>query len=211
MKKRTKRKGRTIEAETRTRATPRQAWEAFADTERVADWWVDKVEGKAELGAEMVWAWESLAMRSPVQIVEMVPGERLVLEWQEGPGAVVWEIDVVRQGGETVVKIVASGFGEGDAWDELYEGQKGGMPGLMKVLKQYLDQHFGERRRVVSVMRETARPEEARRFLTQPELMTRWLAREAEIGRPGEPARLLLRGGRTWTGTVSVAAGSVFE
>jgi len=150
-------------------------------------------------------------MRSPVKIVERVPGERLVLEWKEQPGVVVWEIDVAREGGETVVTVVCSGFGEGAAWDELYEGQKGGMPGLMATLKHYLDKHFGERRRVVSVMRETARPEESRRFLTQPALMTRWLAREAEIGQPGKPARLLLRGGRTWTGTVSVAAEGVFE
>ncbi len=56
------------------------------------DWWVDKVEGKAELGAEMICAWDSLGMRSPVEIVEAVPGERLVLEWKEQPGVVVWEI-----------------------------------------------------------------------------------------------------------------------
>lgn len=41
--------------------------------------------------------------------------------------------------------------------------------------------------------------------------MTRWLAREAKIGRPGEKARLVLRDGRTWTGPVTKASGSVFE
>lgn len=54
MKRKAKRKGRTIESEARTRATPRQAWEAFAHPERLVDWWVDKVEGRAELGAEMI-------------------------------------------------------------------------------------------------------------------------------------------------------------
>ena len=210
MTKSAKGKGRTIESDARTRATPRQAWEAFADPERLVDWWVDKVEGKAELGAEMICAWDSLGMRSPVKIVEAVPGERLVLEWKEQPGVVVWEIDVAREGGQTVVKVVCSGFGDGAAWDELYEGMKGGQPGLMKALKHYLDNHFGERRRVVSVMRETARPGETSRLLTEP-FLTRWLAREAKIGRSGEKARLVLRDGRTWTGTVNTAAQGVLD
>ena len=210
MTKKARSKGRTIESEARTRATPRQAWEAFADAERLMDWWVDKVEGKAELGAEMICAWDSLGMRSPVEIVEAVPGERLVLEWKEQPGVVVWEIDVTREGGETVVKVVCSGFGEGAAWDELYDGMKGGQPGLMKALKHYLDDHFGERRRVVSVMRETARPAETSRFLTEP-FLTRWLAQEAEVGRPGDKARLVLRGGGTWTGIVNTAAEGVLD
>jgi uncharacterized protein YndB with AHSA1/START domain len=208
--KKTARKGRTIESEARPRATPRQAWEAFADLERLVEWWVDKVEGKAEPGSEMICAWDALGMRSPVKIAESVPGERLVLEWKEEPGVVVWEIDVAREGGQTVVKVVCSGFGEGGAWDELYEGMKGGQPGLMKALAHYLDGHFGERRRVVSVMRETPRPGETSRLLAAP-FLTRWLAREATVGGPGERARLVLRDGRTWTGTVNAAAEGVLD
>src|SRR2546428_4509273 len=132
------------------------------------------------------------------------------LMWKEQPGVVVWEIDVAREGGQTVVKVVCSGFGEGAAWDELYEGMKGGQPGLMKAVKHYLDEHFGERRRVVSVMRETARPAETSRFLTEP-FLTRWLAQEAEVGRPGDKARLVLRGGGTWTGIVNTAAEGVLD
>lgn len=210
MKRQARRKGRTIETETRTSATPRQALAAFADVERVKDWWVDRVEGDPKVGAEMVWTWENIAMSTPVKIVESVPGERLVLEWQEQPGVVIWEIDVAREGGETVVKIVASGFGDGAAWDELYEGMSHGLPGLMKVLKHYLDHHFGHRRRAVSVMRETSRPSEIGRFLTEPYL-TRWLAREARLGRSGEKARLVLRSGRELTGTINTAAEGVLD
>ncbi|MGQ0549559.1 MAG: SRPBCC domain-containing protein [Armatimonadota bacterium] len=210
MKAKARRKGRTIETETRTRATPEQALAAFADAERVKDWWVDKVEGQAKLGAEMVWTWENIALSSPVKIVESVPGERLVLEWQEQPGVVIWEIDVAREGGETVVRIVASGFGDGAAWDELYEGMKRGQPGLMRMLKHYLDHHFGQRRRVVSVMRETSRPADTSRFLTEPHL-TRWLVREAKLGRPGESARLVLRSGRELTGIVNTTAEGVLD
>jgi uncharacterized protein YndB with AHSA1/START domain len=210
MTKARKREGRTIEVEARTQAAPRQAWEAFADKQRLLDWWVDAVEGEAGVGAEMVCAWDALGMRTAVKTVEAVPGERLVLEWKEEAGLVVWEIDVACEGGETVVKVVCSGFGEGAAWDELYEGMKSGFPGLMKALRFYLDHHFGERRRVVSVMRQTPRPEATSRLLTEPEL-TRWMAREAQVGAPGQKARLVLRSGRTWTGSVNAAAAGVLD
>lgn len=203
--------GRTIESEARTRATPQQAWESFAKPERLLDWWAETVEGTGEPGQEMVVAWDSLGMRSPVTITESVPGERLVLEWKEPPGIVVWEIDVAREGGETVVKVVSSGFGDGAAWDELYDGMKSGQPGLMKALERYLDGHFGVRRRVVSVMREAARPEDARRFVSTPDQLNRWLTREAEVGASGEAVRLVLRDGRTLTGTVNTAAEGVLD
>jgi len=88
---------------------------------------------------------------------------------------------------------------------------KSGQPGLMKALERYLDGHFGVRRRVVSVMREAPRPEETRRFVSAPDQLTRWLAREARVGAPGETARLVLRDGRTLTGRVNTAAEGVLD
>jgi uncharacterized protein YndB with AHSA1/START domain/DNA-binding transcriptional ArsR family regulator len=198
--------GRTLESAIRTRATCRQAWEAFADTERIKDWWVDEVTGKAAVGAEMVFGWKPFAMRCPVRILASVPGQRLVLEWSDPghPGPVVWEIDAAREDAETVVRLVASGFGEGVAGEEMYDHQKAGVDGLMLVLKHYLDNHFGKRRRVVSVARATTRPEEACRLVAR-DTLTRWLARDADIGEPGQRARLVLRDGRTWTGVVGRA------
>ena len=47
--------GRIFEAEIRTTATPEQVYEAWADPTKIAQWFVDKAEGKAERGATITW------------------------------------------------------------------------------------------------------------------------------------------------------------
>jgi uncharacterized protein YndB with AHSA1/START domain len=43
--------GKVIRAEIRTKATPQQAYDAWADPEKIAHWFPDRAEGKAEPGA----------------------------------------------------------------------------------------------------------------------------------------------------------------
>lgn len=40
-------KGRVLRAEIETSATPQQAWEAWADPEKIAHWFVDRATGEA--------------------------------------------------------------------------------------------------------------------------------------------------------------------
>jgi uncharacterized protein YndB with AHSA1/START domain len=47
------RKGRMIRAEIATSATPEQAWAAWADPEKIAQWFVDRAEGEAKPGGTM--------------------------------------------------------------------------------------------------------------------------------------------------------------
>lgn len=201
-------KGRILKEEFKVSATPQQAWEAWAQPERVKDWFVDDATGEPTPGSQMRWVWARYGMDCPVKVLEAVPAERLVLEWPmpEG-GALLWEIDVRREGGKTTVKIVSSGFGEGAAWDEQYEGQKHGWPICVAIYKAYVERHFGRRRRDVVVMRPLEGAPELYPFFKERELLSRWLTREGELGAAGRALRLVLKDGRTWTGSVLVDSG----
>jgi uncharacterized protein YndB with AHSA1/START domain len=48
-----KTKGRVIRAKILTTASPKEVWEAWADPERIAHWFVDRAEGVAEAGGKV--------------------------------------------------------------------------------------------------------------------------------------------------------------
>jgi hypothetical protein len=54
-------------AETRTKAPPQQAYEAWADREKIAHWFPDRAEGQAEPGATITWIFESLITAFPMR------------------------------------------------------------------------------------------------------------------------------------------------
>ena len=45
-----KHRGRRLEVAMRTRATPERVYDAWADPEKIAQWFVDRARGKAEVG-----------------------------------------------------------------------------------------------------------------------------------------------------------------
>jgi activator of Hsp90 ATPase-like protein len=61
--------GRIIRAEIRTKATPQQAYDAWADPERLAHWFPDRAEGKAEPGATITWIFDKFDCRIPCEVL----------------------------------------------------------------------------------------------------------------------------------------------
>ena len=59
--------GRIIPTETRTKATPLEAYVAWADPEKIAHWFPDRAEGQAEPGATITWIFESLITAFPMR------------------------------------------------------------------------------------------------------------------------------------------------
>lgn len=58
------------------------------------------------------------------------------------PYAIDWFLE--HEGGTTRVRMVASGFGEGAAWDSEYDGTYHGWDLFHKTLKHYLEHHCGQ-------------------------------------------------------------------
>jgi uncharacterized protein YndB with AHSA1/START domain len=60
--------GRILRAEIRTKATPQQAYDAWADPEKIAHWFPDRAEGQAEPGATITWIFDKFDHRIPYEV-----------------------------------------------------------------------------------------------------------------------------------------------
>ena len=199
-----KHQGRQIRTEIRTRATPEQVWEAWTDPEKISGWFVDKARGAPEVGTTFTWIFEKFGYEIPYEVVAAEPGRRFALGGEiPGRGPFLLEITIAREGGETVVTLVNSGFLDGAQWDEEYEGVSSGWENALGVLKHYLENYFGRPKTAVLVMAPAEYEfDRLLPFYATAEGLSRWLTTSASIGGLGEPAALRLPGGDSVTGIV---------
>jgi uncharacterized protein YndB with AHSA1/START domain len=60
---------------------PAEVFAAIADPDRICRFFTRSVSGPIEPGARLTWTWPG-EVSGPVSIVEVAPGERIVLDWQ---------------------------------------------------------------------------------------------------------------------------------
>jgi hypothetical protein len=65
--------GRVIHTSIRMKTTPMKAWEAWADPQKIANWFVDRAEGTATPGSTMKWFFDSFGYAMDVPIAEADP------------------------------------------------------------------------------------------------------------------------------------------
>ena len=188
----------------RTTATPQQAWDAWAKPENIAQWFADKAHGEAVAGGTITHVFEKFGMELPHKVIEAVPGERLVLEGM-GPGGLPFRQQVLvrRDGGETVIELVHSGFDDAADWGDEYEGMDSGWKMALAILKHYLENHFGRPRRTYFVMRPAAYENDQLDGAFRSEAgLGQWLTSAGSIGEVGSPVALQLQHGASLTGEV---------
>jgi uncharacterized protein YndB with AHSA1/START domain len=204
-KQKTDRKGRIIQKEMTTSATPQQIWEAWADPGKLSQWFTDDAEGEAKSGGSMTWIFDEFEYRFTYEVLEARPEERLVLTATPPGRSSPWliEIDIEQAGGRTVLKLVQSGFGEGAEWDDEYEGVDSGWEMALAVLKHYAENYFGRPRRqalVITPAEYTA--SQLRPFYREEASLAKWLTRAGAVGDTGSPYELELADGNIMTGKV---------
>jgi len=113
-------------------------FEAFANPDVTTKFWFTKSSGRLEKGARIRWAWEMYGVSDELLVTELVPGERIRVEFSDGTAA-EWTF-APREGGHTYVTIVNTGFaGNGD---EIVAQALDAMGGYTMVLcgaKAYLE------------------------------------------------------------------------
>jgi uncharacterized protein YndB with AHSA1/START domain len=191
-----------IRAGIRIAATPEQAWAAWADPEKLAQWFVDEARGSARVGETMTWVWREFGMEAPYLVLESVPGRRLVLATPAGaapPGRV--EITLAAEGGETRVLIVNSGFLDpavGDAAfpPEVIRGIRSGWTMTLALLKEYLERHYGRPKRSFLEMRRARFSFDGiPAWFTEEAALVRWLTVSGAPAAVGGRFTLALRDG----------------
>lgn len=140
---------RRIEVEAEVPGTPEQVWEAIATGPGITAWFMPaEVDGR--VGGSVVMHHDADASSSGTVTAYDPPRRFAFEEGGEGftPDAsqtMATEFLVeAKGGGSCVVRIVMSGFGEGDAWDRAIESFTAGWRQALTSLRLYLTHFRGE-------------------------------------------------------------------
>lgn len=146
MSTKTEQQTRTAERTVEIDAPVEAVWNALTDADELVRWFPTAAEVEPGVGGAVRLRWRDLYdFRSVVE--EWTPGEHLRYAFPaDGPGPVVTDYWLEGRGGRTVLRVVTSGFGEGDDWDEFLEGVRYGWKFELCSLRHYLERHAGEDR-----------------------------------------------------------------
>lgn len=170
-----------IEADIRVAAPVEAVWEAWADPERLASWYVDRAEGRIGQDDRVTWVWGQMGMNVEYEVVEHEPERRFVLRTETPEGRRGTEVELTPDGGFTHVHVVERGF------DTDPSAVRSGWQMALGLLKVYLEVYYGREVRSVLVMAKTeATPEELVAAQRTAEGLSRWVASASPSSMPGQ-------------------------
>lgn len=134
---------RKIELDVEVPGTPEQVWDAIATGPGITSWFTPMtVEERA--GGEVVIDFGDYGSEA-ARVTAWEPPHRFVYEsGGDRPLAYEWLVEA-RDGGTCVVRLVNSGFGDGEDWDGDYDGMSEGWKMFLEHLRLQLT-HFPGRR-----------------------------------------------------------------
>lgn len=142
---------RRIEVEIELPVTPEQAWQAIATGAGITAWFMP-ADVDEKVGGSVVHHHEA-DMSSSGTVSAYDPPHRFAYEEnaeefapdEAGPPVTATEFLVEARGGDAcIVRVVMSGFGEGDAWDQAIESFTAGWRQALQSLRLYLTHFRGE-------------------------------------------------------------------
>ena len=140
------------------------AWKAVTEAEGLANWFspIAKVSAPG-LNGEVTAAWsDEMAFTTRVDAWEPNRHVRWIAEDMMGPGTTLaTDFYLETTGGKTRVRLVQSGFGESEHWDDLFEGTETGWAYFLYNLRLYLETHPGRTRRMISERIQVNAPRDA--------------------------------------------------
>ena len=153
---------KTVEAEITIDADPETVWRAISEGEEIKRWFTIDARVKPGAGGAIWMSFgEGMDWESPIELWEP---NRHLRALDPAPSELAVDYYIESKGGETVLRLVHSGFAA-DAWDDQLETLNGGWRAFLATLKNYLEQHRGEpralayfRHPVVPLTREEAFP-----------------------------------------------------
>lgn len=134
--------GRSLEFEVEVDGTPEEVWQAIATGPGISSWYVPHEVEQRVGGATMSSFGPEPEMQIPGVVAAFDPPNRVSFTGVEGHGTLAFEWLVeARDGGSCVVRLVNTGFGEGDDWDAQYDGMADGWLLFLSNLQLHL-RHF---------------------------------------------------------------------
>jgi uncharacterized protein YndB with AHSA1/START domain len=134
---------KTIQAEITIDADAATVWRALTEGEELKRWFpLDARVTPGEGGALWLSFGEGMDWEAPIALWEPNRHLRTV---DPPPSKAAIDYYIEAQGGQTVVRIVQSGFGD-NTWDDELETLNSGWRTFLATLRNYLEQHPGEPR-----------------------------------------------------------------
>lgn len=136
---------RKIELEIEVPGTPEAVWQAIATGPGVSSWYVPHTIEPVAGGAMTASFGESPEMQVNGRVAAWDAPNRLVLDGGDPSEGLVFEWLVeASDGGSCVVRLINSGFGQGDEWDDQYDAMHEGWLIFLSNLRLHLAHHAGE-------------------------------------------------------------------
>lgn len=178
--------GRVIDTSVRLNTTPMKAWEAWADPQQIANWFVDRASGEAKPGGTMKWFFDAFNYAMDIPIVEAEPGRTFVTGGgpQPGPDGLPYlmEITIEKDGDATVMNLVNSGFSEKPEKDGSFRDTESGWKCALATMKVWLERYPELRRRRTILMRPAqVTPGRLHALYATPEGRRQWLGPEIPV------------------------------
>jgi uncharacterized protein YndB with AHSA1/START domain len=127
-------------------ATPHRAWQAWAESDRIVEWFSGRASGGALPGDEVTWEFNGFDHPMRARVERSHPGRELIYSLDSGPTPGLLEIRFDSLGAETAVHVTQSGLPETGEFDELARGVESGWANALEYLKLYLAQYQGRRK-----------------------------------------------------------------
>jgi uncharacterized protein YndB with AHSA1/START domain len=134
-----------IEQEVVIRATPEEVWRALTDAEELKRWFPLDARVHPGPGGSVMLSWgEGMDWESGIEVWE--PNRHLrTVDAGGGPQKMAVDYYIEARGGETVLRLVHSGFAD-DAWEDELDTTSSGWGAFFANLRHYLERHPGEPR-----------------------------------------------------------------
>jgi len=186
-------------------ASAEVVWRAIADAEELIRWFPLDAKVTPGEGGSISLSWgEFWSGTSAIEVWQPNRRLRTIDRRQDSTGRVVEiAVDYIIEShaGQTVLRVVHSGFGPGAEWDAEFDSIRRGWQYELRGLRHYLTRHRGTPRRVAWALEKTSLPaEECYARLMGPA----GLVREGSIAglRAGDPYRIVAATGDVFEGEV---------
>ncbi len=135
---------RRIELEVEVPGTPEQVWRAIATGPGISSWYVPHVVDEREGGAATAWFGPGGELQVDGRVAAWEPPHRVVFASADGGEGLAFEWLVEAcDGASCVVRLVTSGFGSGEDWDEQYDGMAEGWQLFLLNLRLHMEHFVG--------------------------------------------------------------------
>ncbi len=161
----TKHETRAFEMSLTIDATPEDVWNALTDPRELVRWFPTHAAVTPGVGGKVRWTWENSEWDWKTNIDAWDPQRRLRLVYDQSapakdgkPAAVTSATLAIeftieragdageRAGGATRLRLVHSGYGKDEAWDDEFNSISSGWSSELKSLWLYLSRHKGQDR-----------------------------------------------------------------